>query len=133
MQLYLRLCATVVLIATLTACAAENRIRVAPGSTRDSLVFLIDGADGTAAHGLVYGLTVLRCGDQLVLWTIAADGSRTIPDKVRYGQLVPGFSIRAGPEPLTQGCYQAIISSATPLSFDVDPFGAVLPRGEPRP
>lgn len=121
------------MIATLAACAAENRIRIAPGSTRDSLVFVIEGADGTATHGLIYGLSVLRCGDDHALWMIAADGSRTLPDRLRYGQLLPGFSIRAGPEPLGQGCYKAVVSEAKPLQFDVNPFGAVLPRGETRP
>lgn len=115
------------------ACGIENRIRVAPGSTRDSLVFIIESADGTSARGLIYGLSVLGCGDDRTLWVIAADGSRTMPDRVRYGQLVPGFSIRAGPESLQAGCYKAVVSSANPFAFDVSPFGDIHPRGETRP
>ncbi len=118
---------------TLMACAIENRILVAPGSTRDSLVFIIEGADGTSAHGLIYGLSVLGCGDDRALWVIAADGSRTMPVRVRYGQILPGFSIRAGPESLQPGCYKAVVSSANPFEFDVSPFGNIRPRGETRP
>jgi hypothetical protein len=96
-------------------------------------VFVIEGADGTSSHGLIYGLSVLGCRDDRALWIIAADGSRTMPDRVRYGQVVPGFSIRAGPEALQAGCYRAVISSATPFAFDVSPLGQVSPRSETRP
>jgi hypothetical protein len=100
-------------------------IALAPGSTPDSLVFVISGAAVGAPPKLLYGLSVTHCGDEVPMWTIAADGTRLMPDTVRYGELVPGFVPRAGPEPLGPACYRAIASGAPPLRFAIDTAGRI--------
>jgi hypothetical protein len=93
------------------------------------LVFLINGTSSpTAAATLVYGLTVVRCGAEVPVWTISADGSRPMPDRVVYGSLVPGFRIITPPQPLTPGCYRVILSRANPVTFDVGSDGLVVAR-----
>jgi hypothetical protein len=114
-----------VALATGNACAPQNVIAVAPGSTPDSLVFVIRGAAVGAPPNLLYGLSVTRCRDAIPLWTIAADGSRLMPDTLRYGRPVPGFVLRAGPEPLGPDCYRAVVSGAVPLRFAIDPEGRI--------
>jgi hypothetical protein len=112
-----------------TACAVENTIALAPNPRADSLVFLIrDARTGGASSGFTYGLSVLRCGDERAFWTIAADGTRHIPEQIVYGQPVPGFTTRAGPDTLRAGCYKAIVSASTPLEFDVAPTGQIRVR-----
>ncbi len=106
-------------------CVAQNVIAVAPGSTRDSLVFVVRGAKVGASPNLVFGLGVVRCADDRPMWIIAAEGSRLMPDSLRYGEPVPGFALRAGPEPLGPDCYRAVASGAVPLRFVVDPAGGI--------
>lgn len=107
------------------ACVHQNVIAVAPGSTPDSLVFVISGADVGSSPSLLYGLSVTRCEDEIPMWTIAATGTRLMPDTLLYGQPVPGFDLRAGPEPLPPDCYRAIASGAAPLRFAIDPDGRI--------
>src|SRR5215471_15444393 len=85
-------------------CALENRISMAPGATRDSLVFLIGAPAGSPNISVVYGLTVEQCTGGHVVWTIVGNGSRTLPDQVQYGAIVPGFGATVGPEPIGPGC-----------------------------
>jgi hypothetical protein len=110
------------------ACAYENAIRVAPTSNRDSLVFVIGGARPGGAPTPVYGLSVVRCADGWPVWTIAADGSHLMPERIAYGQVVPGFVVHDGPQRLSAGCYKAIASEAAPVLFDVSPSGQVSVR-----
>ena len=114
-----------VALATGNACEPQNVIAIAPGSTPDSLVFVLRGAAVGASPKLLYGLSVTHCGDEIPMWTIAADGTRLMPDTVRYGQLVPGFVLRAGPEPLPPACYRAVASGAAPIQFAIDPTGRI--------
>jgi hypothetical protein len=107
------------------ACVHQNVIAVAPGSTRDSLVLVIRGAQAGAPPNLLFGVSVIRCADERPMWTISADGSRTMPDTLLYGQVVPGFPVRVGPEVLHADCYQAIASGAAPFRFIVDAKGGV--------
>ena len=124
-----RLCAVLsVVMLACSGCALENRVSIAPGATRDSLTFAIGGANGTADTRVIYGLTVERCGGDVVLWTVVANGTRTLPDRIRYGQLLPGFATTAGPLPLSPGCYRVIVSEAPPVTFDVSPDGVVRAR-----
>lgn len=108
-----------------TACVHQNVIALAPGSTPDSLVFVIRGPVAGSSPSLLFGLSVTRCQDDLPMWTIAADGTRLMPDTLRYGELVPGFMLRVGPEPLPPNCYRAIASGAAPLQFEIDPSGTI--------
>jgi hypothetical protein len=121
--------ATLALTLTAAACVPETAIQIAPGATRDSLVFLIsDLQSGKQGAGFIYGLSILQCNTDRAAWTIAADGSRTMPDHVVYGRPVPGFATRAGPDSLHSGCYRAVVSSSNPLVFDVSPTGGITVR-----
>jgi len=120
--------ALTVLVLALPGCTLPNRVSVAPGATRDSLVFVIAGETGSADMRVVYGLTVQRCAGDLVFWTIVGNGTTFLPDRVRYGQAVPGFAATAGPVPLSAGCYRVIVSAAPPVTFDVGPDGVVRLR-----
>ena len=112
----------------LSACDYANAIRLVPTASRDSLVFVIGSIREAPSTNAVYGLSILRCTDEHPMWTIAADGSRTMPDTVVYGRSIPGFSVRSGPEPLAPGCYTAVVSGARPLTFDVTSDGMVKVR-----
>jgi hypothetical protein len=120
--------AVTLLALAVTSCALENRVSIAPGATRDSLVFVIGGATGTADTRVIYGLTVEQCSTALVFWTVVGNGTRTLPDRVQYGQAIPGFATTAGPLPLAAGCYRVIVSEAPPVTFDVAASGVVRPR-----
>jgi len=120
--------ALTLLLLALPGCTLPNRVSVAPGATRDSLVFVFSGETGSADMRVVYGLTVQRCAGDLVFWTIVGNGTKFLPDRVRYGQAVPGFATTVGPVPLTAGCYRVIVSAAPPLTFDVGPDGVVRLR-----
>lgn len=111
-----------------SGCEYANAIRLVPAATRDSLVFVIRSIREAPTTNAVYGLSILRCTGEHPMWTIAADGSRTMPDTVVYGRPIPGFSVRSGPEPLVPGCYTAVISGARPLTFDVKSDGTVRVR-----
>ena len=110
------------------ACEVSNMIQLAPQQPADSLVFVIGGASDARAPTPVHGLSIVRCGDERPMWTIAADGSRRLPARVVYGAPIPGYSIRTGPDPLVAGCYKAFLSDASPLVFDVGPHGVVARR-----
>jgi hypothetical protein len=107
------------------ACASmKNTIRIAPNTAADSVVFLLRSAiDSGLPPDDVYGMSVVRCDTKDVMWTIAADGSREMPAQVVYGKPVTGFPTRAGPMPLTPGCYEVILSGATSRRFEVGSGG----------
>ena len=115
-------------IVAFTACEPTNMIQLASPQPIDSVVFVVGGASGARIGTPIYGLSIVRCSDELPMWTIAADGSRALPDRVIYGGRIPGFVTRTGPEPLVAGCYKAFLSDARPLVFDVDFHGVVKPR-----
>lgn len=112
----------------IAACAIENTIHLEPEATTDSLVFVIAGTATGAPSNMSYGLSVIRCGDERPFWTIAADGSRLMPDRIVYGRPLAGFVTSTGPDSLRPGCYKAIVSEAKPVTFDVLPNGRVSPR-----
>lgn len=112
-----------------TGCRMENVVHLAPSVTADSVAFIVTGtASATAPSNLAYGLSVIRCSNAQVMWTISADGTRLMPDRVEYGAVIPGFHTLAGPLPLTVGCYQVVVSRAAPVTFDVSMTGQVTVR-----
>lgn len=112
-----------------TGCRVENVVQLAPSPTADSVAFVVRGiVSPTAPSTLAYGLSVIRCLDQQSMWTISADGTRGMPDTVRYGAIIPGFHTLAGPLPLTVGCYQVVVSRAAPVTFDVSSTGRLTVR-----
>jgi hypothetical protein len=122
----------------LSACVTvANTLRIETGARGDSLAFVLSGitAAGRAAGepgAPIYGLSVVACGTERALWTVSADGTRSMPLRVVYGKTVDGFPTRAGPAPLTTGCYDVFLTGARPVRFDVDEHGAIHVR-EPDP
>jgi len=104
---------------------AQNALQLAPDASADSVVFVLTNAEGTGpGQGWVYGLSVVECGTDRALWTIASNGS-SLPSRVTYGRTVPGFTVREGPAPLVPGCYDVYISGGRTLRFIVDSAKAV--------
>jgi len=107
-------------ISWLSACAISNTVRVEPKATADSVVFSVTGVDGPSSPtSLIYGMSVVTCGDERIAWMIASDGSRTLPRQVRYGQAIPGFEAKHAAEPLVAGCYKVFVSGSKPVTIDV--------------
>jgi hypothetical protein len=121
---------SVLAVALTVGCVTpKNVVRIAPEATADSVVFLLrSSTDAGLPAESVYGLSVVRCDTKEVFWTISADGSRLAPDRVVYGQPIPGFPTRAGPAPLVAGCYEVILSGAVPRAFDIGPGRTIRAR-----
>ena len=122
-------------VAVAAGCGTDNLIGVEPGSTADSLVFRLAASRGDiiTPPSLVYGLTVIPCGGDRVLWQISAEtGEGRIPSRVRYGEQLQGFRVRVPAEPLRPGCYEAVISGPATVRFDVRADGTVLERPSQR-
>src|SRR5207237_4989837 len=101
----------------IAACeAVVNRVRVEPGTTPLTPVFVLTDTTGHQPSGTIYGLSVVRCGDDTAVWQLAADGSLSAPSRIEYGHAPPGYMVRPGPEPLRAGRY-----------------GVLAPHGPPRP
>jgi len=97
-----------------------NALRLAPAVTGDSIVFELTNADGKGAYqGWIYGLSVFVCDTERSVWTIASDGSRSLPARIVYGEPIPGYVVRVGPERLVPGCYEAVASGTQPFRFNV--------------
>jgi hypothetical protein len=113
------------LIAAASCGPYDNTIALAPPPAADSIAFRISGANGPPSRARnVFGLSVVRCGTEVSQWTIAADGSTTMPDTVVFGRRVPGFDVRTPPQHLAPGCYEVLVSGAKPLRILVAPDGA---------
>jgi hypothetical protein len=112
-------------LAFAVSCLQPGRtVRVEPAVAVDSLHFvIIERVEGVGAP--VQGLSVIACGTERSFWTVAADGTRLFPDRVRYGESIPGFPTRTGPYPLSPGCYEVVASGAKPVKFDVQNDGSV--------
>ena len=118
--------ALAIVLAVVACVPAQSALQLAPDATADSVVFVLTNADGTGpAQGWIYGLSVVACGTDHSLWTIATAGERSLPARITYGRPVPGFAVREGPEPLVPGCYDVYISGGRPLRFSVDNGKAV--------
>ncbi len=120
---------TLALVVVLGCVTMDNAVRIGPDATTDSLVFLLTSAANTGQPPtLVYGLSVVRCNTEEAFWTVAADGSRQMPTRIVYGRPIAGFPARAGPVPLTPGCYEVILSGAAPRRFEVRPDRTISTR-----
>jgi hypothetical protein len=114
----------VTLAATLAACAPTNIVAVESGAEPATPVFEVLPAGG--ATGWIYGLSVLPCGGDSAVWTIAATGSASLPSRIVYGKTPDGFVNRAGPLPLHPGCYQVYVSESAGTRFHVGRDGRVI-------
>src|SRR5829696_3825115 len=86
--------AVLLLAATLAACAGRNAVWVDPGSTRERVVFHISNGPGsTAPPSYFYGLTVMSCGGNVVLWTLrnSETASAARPARIVYGEPPRGY------------------------------------------
>lgn len=86
---------------------------------------------GVTRHGpapsTFYGLSVVRCGTGRTMWTMGTGGAPApAPARVTYGEPARGYTSRAGPRPLTPGCYRVLVADATPMRFLVHPDGRVV-------
>ena len=133
MPALLRFLACIATLAMATACATTNMVRIEPNAPVDSLVFHVSAAGEPNNPGvLAYGLSVLACADDRAFWTISADGTRAMPQDVRYGSPIPGFPTNTGPLPLVPGCYDVIVSGGARTRFTVTAARRVVPRDTSR-
>jgi hypothetical protein len=110
------------------ACTAPDKFLSIPApAVVDSLVLVVNDPQSSLTTP-VYGLSVLVCGTERAMWTIAADGSRLLPSRITYGRTVAGFTTQAGPFPLKPGCYDVFASGTRSVRFDVDSAGTVRAR-----
>ncbi len=110
------------------ACIAPDKFLSIPTpAVVDSLVFVVNEAHSSLTTP-IYGLSVVVCGTEHTMWTIAADGTRLLPSRITYGRAVAGFTTQAGPLPLKPGCYDVFASGTRSVRFDVDRAGNVRAR-----
>jgi hypothetical protein len=107
--------------------AMVNEVRVLPGPTPLKPVFVLTDSTGHGPAGTIYGLSIVACGTETVLWQIAASGSNTAPSRIEYGVVPPGFVVNAGPASLRPGCYDVFVTDGRRARFRVDGFGHVIP------
>lgn len=119
--------AVLLLLAGACALRTSEMVRVDPRSTSSAVVFLI--RPGVT----IYGLSVLRCGGG-VMWTVGTAGdSVDAPSRIVYGTPPPRFSTRAGPEPLSPGCYRVVVTGPEESWFRIRADGTLElpnPSGE---
>jgi len=108
----------------LAACAPPSQvIQVAPGPAPGRPAFTLP-----IGSGALYGLAVIPCGRDVAVWQFGTGGGllTRIPSPIVYGDLPPGFTLRAGPAPLTPGCYDVFADGAAGR-FTVQPGGTIVP------
>jgi hypothetical protein len=124
-----RLCiaaSAVALTLVLASCESlVNEVRVEPGTTPLKPVFVLTDTTGRGPAGTIYGLSVVACGNEAVLWQIVATGSNGAPSRVEYGVPPAGYIVNAGPTPLRAGCYNVYITDGRRARFRVDATGRV--------
>jgi hypothetical protein len=114
---------------SLVGCEAlVNEVRVEPGTTSLKPVFVLTDTTGRGPVGTVYGLSVVACGSEMVLWQISADGSSSAPTRIEYGTAPPGYVVNARPAALRAGCYDVFITDGRRARFRVDKMGHVSPE-----
>ncbi|HEY4303531.1 MAG TPA: hypothetical protein VGM82_03645 [Gemmatimonadaceae bacterium] len=103
----------------------SNMVTLAPSPSPDSLAFHVSALESVKAPATgVFGFSVVECANEASRWTIASDGSRTLPGVVYFGQPLPGFIVRTPARALTPGCYKVLASGARPLRINVGADGA---------
>lgn len=107
--------------------ATVNEVRVIPGVTPLKPVFVLTDSTGHGPAGTIYGLSIVACGTETVLWQLAASGSNTAPSRIEYGVAPPGFVVNAGPAALRPGCYDVFVTDGRRARFRVDGFGHLIP------
>ena len=105
-----------------------NEVRVEPGTTPPPIkpVFVLSDTSGHGPVGTIYGLSVVACGRETVLWQIVATGTNTAPARIDYGVAPAGYIVNIGPTPLSTGCYNVYISDGRRARFHIDGVGRVI-------
>jgi hypothetical protein len=102
-----------------------NEVRVEPGATPLRPVFVLSDTTGRGPAGTIYGLSVVACGNETVLWQIVAAGSNGAPSRIEYGVTPLGYIVNTGPAPLRAGCYNVYVTDGRRVRFRVDATGRV--------
>jgi len=109
-----------------------NEVRVEPGAAPLKPAFVLTDTSGRGPSGTIYGLSIVSCRSDNVLWQIAATGSNSAPSRIVYGEAPPGFRVNAGPEALRPGCYDVFVTGGRRARFRVDAAGRVTPDPDTR-
>jgi hypothetical protein len=115
------------MVILLTGCPQSTAIWLKPGSTRDSLAFVISdkrGGERPIAFGV---LRIEPCeASNRPVWLIWDSlGAWTKVREVEYGRLPEHFGEQEPAHSLEPGCYRALISGIGRLEFKVTAAGAV--------
>ena len=105
---------------------ALNEVRVEPGTTPLTPVFVLTDTTGRASSGTIYGMSVVPCGADTAVWQIAANGSNSAPARLVYGETPAGYVVTVGPNPLRAGCYDVFVTDGRRSRFRVDAAGRVI-------
>lgn len=117
-----RLYAVYVAVASCAACGTMNAVRIDPASPSDRPIFVLTravGEEGPPAE--FYGLAVVTCKDDSVMWRIAISANVAAPARVVYGTVPAGFTAGVTAHPLVPGCYRVYISGPAHTTFTVSP------------
>lgn len=114
----------VVVLALGAACTPPvNEIRVEPGTTLFKPVFVLTDTTGRSPSGTIYGISVIPCDADSVVWQIAASGSNRAPMRLEYGLTPPGYVAHIGPAVLRPGCYNVYVTDGRRAQFRIDASG----------
>lgn len=115
-----------VLTALLANCDPPvNQVRIEPGTAPRTPVFVLTDSTGSGPAGAIYGLSVVPCGADAVVWQIVATGTNGPPTLLTYGVTPPGYVSHLGPAPLSAGCYDVFVTDGRRARFRVDAAGKV--------
>jgi hypothetical protein len=112
------------------ACNAERIERVAPDASAARPVFHLVHEDGTPLTRF-YGLSVVSCSGDAVLWTLQSGGTSASPPlAITYGEAPTGYTSATGPRPLDPGCYKVLMPEGITARFRIDAkTHRVIPSG----
>ncbi len=115
---------------SVVGCPQRSAVWVEPGSTASHLVIGIGEAEHGRPPANLYGLAVVRCGDESrlpnsAIWSIARVGEGPVPGRVIYGSTPSGFETRVSPQALTPGCYRVQDSGSGRMTIQIDSNGSV--------
>lgn len=125
---WFRLCAVYVAVASCAACGTMNAVRIDPASPSDRPAFVLTsgvGEQGPPAE--FYGLAVVTCKGDSVMWQIAISANVSPPARVVYGVVPGGFTAGVTAHPLVPGCYRVYISGPAHTTFTVSPKSHIAP------
>lgn len=77
--------------------------------------------------GVLYGLSVVRCGSGRPVWIVGTGGVNAAPpSRIVYGSPPRGYANREGPGQLTPGCYHVFTSGGGSTHLLVREDGTVV-------